>query len=81
MAVQLWVILATAPRMFEAEQYFSLDSLIARSTLTGARLRSLTRSSMHMAVKTLGSVSVRWAVTSTSRYFQASRGRPGWPRG
>jgi hypothetical protein len=30
MAAQLWVILATAPSMIDAEQYFSLDSSIAR---------------------------------------------------
>ena len=36
------VMVATAPNMIEAEQYFSLESWIARSTLAGARLRPAT---------------------------------------
>ncbi len=40
---QLWVMSATAPSMMDAEQYLSLESSMARSTLAGARLRPLTR--------------------------------------
>jgi hypothetical protein len=47
--------------MIEAEQYFSAERLIARSTLSGAKLCPFTIKCKWILVKTLGSFSARSA--------------------
>ncbi|KAF0099866.1 MAG: PAS/PAC sensor-containing diguanylate cyclase/phosphodiesterase [bacterium] len=49
-----WVISAVLPRMMLAEQYFSADSLMARSTTSGLRPRPRTVKCMWILVNTFG---------------------------
>jgi hypothetical protein len=62
-----WVISAVLPRMMLAEQYFSADSLMARSTISGFRPRPRTVKCMWIFVNTLGWSPARSAETSTSQ--------------
>ncbi|MNL77708.1 hypothetical protein D3C87_2039450 [compost metagenome] len=56
---------AVLASMIEAEQYFSCDSLIARSTVAGLRFLPVTTKWKLMRVKTLGSSPARSACSCT----------------
>ncbi|ESW79154.1 hypothetical protein X773_18405 [Mesorhizobium sp. LSJC285A00] len=57
----------------EAEQYFSIDRLMARWTLSCDSAWPVTMKCMWMRVKTFGSVSARSASSSTTQSSIASR--------
>src|SRR5512138_1568216 len=59
--VKSCVMVAVLPIMIEAEQYFSAESLMARSTLAGSRPRPFTTKCTCTLVNTLGSVGARSA--------------------
>jgi hypothetical protein len=69
MTSKSWVIIAVLASIADAEQYFSADNRIARSTFSAASVRPLTTKCMWMCVKILGSCCAR-----------SPRSRPPHPR-
>src|SRR5919108_1137485 len=61
-----WVIVAVLASIADAEQYYSADSRMARSTFYAASVRPLTTKCMWMRVNTLGSCCARSASISTT---------------